>query len=283
MKKYILTPILFLFVLKGYCYSPDNHAIITQMAVDYLNEHVRTDYIAEDEAKNMIEGNKSEDESKLKLPFRLFNFHFYHPSKWKRIMGLTVGSIDRRFNRITKRCLRKTSSSKYFFHIGEILHHLQDYTNPAHVVPVFHLKDAFDKQLIASTSSCDTFKIAYDAKPKKKYDKFFLDPIANQTLQSMKDSFDVVKSRKGNTEVISVDWTSFWQPSKVFWFGRYGKINRKRGLFKSDHYGENNIVIGKTTYTIDPQLYKEYSEQQICLAVMETARFIYFAKERMQK
>ncbi len=281
MKKIILF-ITFIITTNAFSYSEGNHALITQYAIDYLNEKYGCDFITEDEAKKLIKGNTSEDHFGHKWSIRLWNQHFYSPLKpvvyWERNK-----SIDVRFERIAERCFRKSGKKKYYYYIGEILHHIQDVTNPAHVVPVCHggkIKDRFDEQNVTRyftmPSSIDT-TLVYNAP----YLKSILKPIAVKTLKSLDNEFDIKIINNTVENNKTVDWKVFWEEDKNQWFGKYGQLgaaNKVKGK-KTDNYLKCTIIKGDTTYIIEPKVYTKYSTAQIELAVIQTAQFIYYAKK----
>lgn len=268
-------------------YSKRNHAIITQYAINFLNKKYGANFITKTEAKQIIKGNLSEDHFGKKWLIRLWNQHFYNPlkskSNWKRSK-----SIDVRFERIAKRLFRKRNSKKINYLIGEIIHHIQDVTNPAHVVPVYHggnIKDRFDEQEI---SQFDFFKdnISIDTSYvyNQPYLQSILKPIAIKTLKSIDQRFVVQVKRNNIARKKSIDWNYFWEGDNNQWFGHYGKLgipsNKKT---KFDNYLKDSIQIGKTTFIIDKKTYAEYSTKQIKIAIIQTAQFIYYMKNLQKK
>lgn len=256
-------------------YNKKNHAIITRCAIEFLNKYVHPDFITEAEANKIIKGNVSEDRNLFKHAIRLWNQHFYNPLKpiefWKRSK-----SIDVRFERIAKRWFNRIGSDKYFNSIGEIIHHIQDCTNPAHVVPVFHggiLKDNFDEQDITpylpgsitidtNSNYVNPFLIA------------ILKPVALQTLAALHDPFKVHVEQNDSAYSQTIDWAYYWQSNPNGWFGKYGLLG--------NNYLKENIVLQDVKYTIVNNYYAQYSSKQIEMAVLRTAEFIYFAKKRLQ-
>jgi hypothetical protein len=268
-------------------YSKQNHAIITQFAIKFLNKKYGSNFITEIEAKQIIKGNLSEDHFGKKWLIRLWNQHFYNPlkskSNWKRSK-----SIDVRFERIAKRLFRKKNSKKFNYLIGEIIHHIQDVTNPAHVVPVYHggsIKDQFDEQDISKYGFLiDEISIDTSYLYNQPYLLSVLKPTAIKTLKSIEQRFDIKVKRNNTVSKKSIDWNYFWEEDNNQWFGRYGKLgspNNKKTKF--DNYLKENIQIGKTTYIIDKDIYREYSIKQIKIAIVQTAQFIYYMKTYKNK
>ena len=264
-------------------YSPENHAIITQLAINYLNNKYGECFISEQESRALIKGNIREDKSLIKFPIRPFNQHFYNPLKMK-ILRPRGASIDARFERIAKRCLQKKNSKRFFFKVGEILHHIQDVTNPAHVVPVYHgpgRKDSFDNQELLSYQPIhhinDTVK-SY----KPPYLNSILMPIAVLTLNQIKTKFDVDVEINGETSQRSIDWGYFWKDNPNSWFGTYGYLGApaKHNSRYMDNYLKCLIIKDGATYYIDKSIYDDLSLKQLQLAVSKTAEFILYAKKQ---
>jgi len=150
MEKVLVFIFLLTAVLSGFAYNTTNHEVITQQAIYLLNNTYCPDFISEDEAKMIIKGNVSEDANVFKGIIRVFNQHFYNPLKDEKHRK-RFSSINKRFERIAKRWFMRKSSRKYFKYVGEIVHHIQDATNPSHVVPVNHVlnvKDKFDEHYL---------------------------------------------------------------------------------------------------------------------------------------
>ncbi len=279
-----LRQVLFIFFFSfnlflGYSYNKPNHRIITKLAIDYLNEHY-PGYISDKEARKIIRGNISEDGWNLKAIIRWWNQHFYAPQKtknWSR-----PKSIDVRFNRIAQRCFDRVNSRRYFHYVGEIVHHIQDVTNPSHVIPVFHFtnpKDRFDHQ-----PNLGSLVIKPSINTQVKYQAPFklaiLSPTAQQTLKNLDSKFDVTITKDGKSVKKQIDWSYFWKENPNAWFGCYGSIGAPLKGEHHDYYGRTIIVKGATHYEIEKSVYDEFSTQQLQLAVAKTAEFIYHAKQR---
>jgi len=275
--------VLSLYVpLSGFAYNTSNHEAITQQAIYLLNYSYCLDFITPQEAKMIIKGNVSEDANALKGLTRAINQHFYNPLKankyWKRIYSITV-----RFERIATRCFKRIDSKKYFKYVGEIIHHIQDATNPSHVVPVYHgpgLKDKFDEHYLAcyfpKRVVIDTM-MSY----KSTYLTSTLKPVAIKTLEAIRDSFEIYVMRSGVCVQQKIDWSSFWKENPTCWFGQYGRLGQpdKCAGENIDNYFLSTIQKGDTTFFIDKCIYDDFSRKQVELAVIETARFLYYAKK----
>jgi hypothetical protein len=286
MKKNLLLIIFTFYSVAVLAYSECNHAFITQCAIDLLNKKFGSEYISPKEAKEIINGNCSEDHFGLKWSVRLWNQHFYNPLKPKKYYK-RVHSIDVRFERIAKRCFKRKSSSKYYFSIGEISHHIQDVTNPAHVVRIYHggkLKDNFDEQYV-SPFFPNKIEIDTTLSYKAPFHRSILAPTAIKTLGSINAQFEVKIKTTNDSISKTINWSYFWEDNPTDWFGKYGILggpgNSKKT--KTDNYLSEKIQHGDAIYYIDKKDYDNYSSQQIELAVVQTAQFIYYAKSLEQQ
>lgn len=268
-------------------YNSDNHRIITERAVKYLNEKF-PGFVTEDEARQLLKGNISEERFGLKWLNRPFRQHFYNPEKDENLRRKWK-SINKHFNSISTKLQDKKSSRRFFYSLGEVIHYIQDMTNPAHVVPVYHggccMKDKFDEQNLSNVPPPMT-SISVNRDFYKPFDKSILGPVASETLNRLKIEFDVRRTRKVNdhevSDVIVADWSYFWKADDDGWFGEYGSLghpNGKPGGF-SDNFSETRIERGTVVYEIEESVYVDFTEDQISLAVLKTAEFIYFAKTK---
>ena len=262
-------------------YTPENHSLITQAAIDYLNDKYAYDFISKEEAEKIIKGNVSEDRLWYKWFVRLFNHHFYNPFKPLKLRT-SFRSIQVRFDRISKRAFRKIQSKKYFYRVGELLHHVQDLSNPAHSVPVYHFKnptDQFDGQDLIKTFKFES-EIDTNTRYTSPYHASILKPVAQQTLQNIQDKFEIKVQIAGAQSTKIIDWTYFWKENPNRWFGCYGYLGAPYKGEKSDNYLQDTIQKGDTLYHIDSTIYRAFSKKQYDLAVKKTAEFIYYAKMR---
>lgn len=270
--KNLLFIILLFFPFSGIPYNIKNHKLITRKAIELLNKIYGPNYITAYEAKQIIRGNLSEDKLNSKWITRPFNQHFYNPVKkkqyWKRSK-----SIDKRFERLESRFNKRINKNKYYYSAGEIIHHLQDETVPAHVVPIFHWglkKDMFDEQPIRELLPANIEKEEV-INLNTEYALQLLKEVTIQTLNNMHQKFTAEISNAKEKEFVTVDWSYFWKESSKGWFGEYGVLG--------NHYLNDTIKVKDKKYIIDKNIYKDFSRQQLNLAVSYTAKFIRYAKE----
>lgn len=281
MKKIFLVLLSLYIPLSGFAYNTSNHEAITQQAIYLLNASYCCDFITPDEAKMIIKGNVSEDKNVFKWPARIFNQHFYNPLKESKFRK-RIHSINVRFERIAKRFFKRINSKKYFRSVGEIIHHIQDATNPSHVVPVYHgfnVKDKFDEHYLAcyfpKRVEIDTMKCYYST-----YLPAMLNPVAERTLEAIKQNFEIDVMHKEVFVKRLINWSAYWNDNPKDWFGQYGYIGKpdKCAGENIDNYFVSKIIKGDTTYYINRCIYDDFSRKQTEMAVIETAQFLFYAK-----
>ena len=270
--KNVLFIVLLYLPLSGMAYNIKNHERITRKAIELLNKKYGANYITGYEAKQIIRGNLSEDKFNSKWLIRPFNQHFYNPLKekqyWKRNK-----SIDRRFEKLQRNFTGRVNKSKYYYSIGEIIHHLQDETVPAHVVPIFHWvfkKDKFDEQQVQELLPVN-LDLEEVIGQNNDYASQLLKKVTIQTLNNIRQKFNVEIRTIKEKELASIDWSYFWKENPKGWFGEYGIFGNR--------YLNDTIEVNDKKYIIDNNIYKTFSRQQLNLAVSYTARFIQYAKE----
>lgn len=169
---------------------------------------------------------------------RLRNYHFYDrrhergDSIGRGLLGLK--HMHRRFRKLTAEALLADGAVR----LGRIIHHLQDVTVPAHVVPVFHggplRGDPIDGMVIDSArivppDSCADIDLGVDFRA-------MLDSTAELTLARLEVGIPGT----------SLQWHRFWEnPSPGKSFGRY--VRPKFGDSLRD-VCEDSCEVSKETY-----------------------------------
>jgi len=136
--------------------KPGDHQKITRKAVELFMAHDQGDFSAllQRYIDDIIDGSKDADTKPLHI--RSTNWHFYRANdllqpiriKILGLMPLTIYPtsdhiLKLRIEQLQKEC-RKGASDDLFNLAGRILHHTQDMSTPAHVVPVYHGLDVLD-------------------------------------------------------------------------------------------------------------------------------------------
>ncbi len=187
--------------------------------------------------------------------------HFFNPFKhlnmWRYDSSVRISRLES--------ALRKDGAAGNFdgflvyAHLGHAIHHLQDMTVPAHVVPVEHwLHDGFEVYAfngdISSGLTCDELKKAH-VEPDL---NSLLVSVAKKTLSQVA-ALNVKILRNGEPEILS--GTAFWQQSTNNDFGQYGVLG--------NHFGQDTFTVGGVTYTVPhaQAIYSQFKQQQMKAAV----------------
>lgn len=279
MKVLICISFLFLFVVKGFSFSKENHRLITERAIELLLKKYGRDYLSAKEIEKIINGNLSEERLNFKSIIRPYNRHYFNPDKDSSLQD-GYSSINVRFDRLVAEFYGNHGNSGYDRSIGEIIHFIQDAASPVHVVPIDHCSgemDAFDSQEL------DTL-LPYGLMEEKflqctmEYPQYLLEKLSRKTLKNLDNKFLVLVEDGSRTYEDSLGWTAFWQKDSSQWFGSYGFLGESTEDEETDNFLKTEITKNGKTYHIEPAAYAEFTKRQLDLAVLYTARFIYFAK-----
>lgn len=187
--------------------------------------------------------------------------HFFNPFKhlnmWRYDSSVRISRLES--------ALRKDGAAGNFdgflvyAHLGHAIHHLQDMTVPAHVVPVEHwLHDGFEVYSfngnISSGLSCDDLK---NARVEPDLNSLLVS-VAKKTLSQVA-ALNVKILRNGEPEIVS--GTSFWQPSTNNDFGHYGVLG--------NHFGQSSFSANGARYVVPraQAVYSNFKQQQMKAAV----------------
>jgi len=244
--------------------KPDDHRKITHKSIQIYHKHAQTSFSSQlvNNTNKIERGAKWEDTTP---PYtRITNWHFYKQNKklqpttvyFLKIIPLPViPTSERRICNLT--CKLKSSSPKLQAKtIGRILHHIQDMSTPAHVVPIYHgpkLHDSFEDYSIKHSDS-ELLNIDIDT---NEYESICSDSdfnimsiynsAANETLNYLYDNPENTFVLKNGEQGV---WNMFWKRcsddtmnctshpyDKVKGFGCYGPYGQKYGI--SDDIGHD--------------------------------------------
>jgi Zinc dependent phospholipase C len=220
----------------SFAYKPFNHEYITEKAIQLLEDQYKI-VLTKQQKHDIIIGNLSQDYKPLS---RSYLWHFYavdNPS-FNKIKHF--GSIKSYLGGLTS----SANNSKHFnfLILGKIIHYVQDFTCPPHVVPVFHSsKDNFDA-IDRKQFKIDKISQLVTIKMNKSNIDSFLFTTAQTTFERCKDTFEVQVTNGSTKQMQQINWLSFWIPNK----------NKKLG-----HYGFSTQDNKKKIGTINLKLHKE--------------------------
>ena len=273
--------------------KPGDHQKITRKAVQLFIAHSPGNFSAllQDYLDDIVDGSKDADTKPLHI--RSTNWHFYRANdllqpiqiKILGLMPLTIYPtsdhiLKLRIEQMHKEC-RKGASDDLFNLVGRILHHTQDMSTPAHVVPVYHgldvldlvedalnVRDSFEdhsetvSERTLATMNIDSERFSeITASPCDLFSNY--DSAARRTLKLLYEGSTSTFSATVNGEGRQLPWSLFWQPwtpdlhddASLHGFGQYGILGR--------HFGQPDIRVGDDHYHISTDVYDAFYRQQI--------------------
>ena len=278
MRIFLIFSLILCALSDASAFSKENHRLITERAIELLQKKYGEDYLSEKEIEQIIKGNLSEESFNFKALIRPFNKHYFNPDKdstlWQR-----NNSIDVRFERLVAEFYGQHGRAGFHRSIGEIIHFIQDAASPSHVVPIAHKekKDRFDSQQISHLLPNELMEEKY-LQCTAEYPQFLMEKLSRKTLEGLKGKFAVNIEVQGGKVQDSLSWSAFWQQSSTSWFGDYGFLGKSGNKATTDNFLQGEIETGGKIYHIHPSTYDTFTKHQLDLAVLYTARFIYFAK-----
>jgi hypothetical protein len=230
----------------GHTFQLEEHDRITMQAYrEFIACH--PEVAKQVDVGDLIQSNEGEDLDLVQK--ELFFSHYFNPFKtlsmWR---GTSMDRVQALLPRIRECRGRAEDAAEQWSIMGQIIHHMQDMTVPAHVVPVRHsFWDGFESVRyggdISSGWSCQEMdqQAAADLPA-------LLRGVAKQTLQSIRN----------------------WRPGVTFWlesaddgFGSYGEAGNNFGVsdFVTDAGNSMHVAAAE---------YRGYKQTQMRLAVRAT-------------
>ena len=158
-----------------------------------------------------------------------------------------------------------TYSSDEVGDLGHLIHHFQDATVPAHVVPVAHsFWDGFEtfdfKGDISSGLTCDQIAAFSDTDLET-----ILHDTAVQTLQFVRASVvNITATTDGIDNQIAASLSAFWIESADNNFGQYGYLG--------NNFGKAKFTVNEINYSVPADFAPTFKQHQMRAAVVATLR-----------
>ena len=125
--------------------NKDDHRKITQFTTKYFEHLFTSEFIKllKEKGSLIAEGSKKEDEGVFT---RKMNWHFYRAENSPYLKPFLFGGIHpssrKRFIEhatiLTEKVNTNNNVKSIFLLAGRIIHHIQDMSTPAHVIPIYH-------------------------------------------------------------------------------------------------------------------------------------------------
>lgn len=247
---------------ESFAYHLDDHRAITQQAFKEIATCFPKSSALLD-IQWLVTGDLDEDTDLVTKWF--FYSHYFNPYKH---LAMARGDSAARVRNLSAYLTPGTSNSLDVSEIedlGHLIHHFQDMTVPAHVVPVSHgFFDGFESFQfagdIASGMSCDQIAALAESDLQT-----ILRETAIQTLASVREnSVDVVAVTNGIENHLNLGLSAFWMESPNDRFGDYGILG--------NNFGKSNFVLDGVEYRVSPQFAPDFKQRQLRLAVVATLR-----------
>ena len=292
----------------------NDHAKITSYVLEKLNE-MRADKlkaVPEDSRQLIIQGAVNEDEF-LHGPGRINNWHFYASEEspyFKPFYAYLLFKIypssrhlyTLRADSFSALLEKPDENKKKLFDLsGRLLHHIQDMSTPAHVIPIYHgptmlpllfpsTQDGFE--IYSRTVIEDELKkitipdAVFEGNIKQKDWISLYDHTASDTIQYLQsDAAKFTALVDGNSASVSLDL--FWQKynedeardtdTRKAGFGGYGPFGEK--------FGSEEILVAQvvsSTIEIRLKYYQHIYSDLLKKMVCDTIRCIQFVEKNLQ-
>jgi hypothetical protein len=257
--KYALIAIL--FSIQAFGYSIEFHGKLSALSFKVLKSCGLNSSL---DSNLVIESSIDEDTDPYKawgVFSRIWNWHFYGEGFWQQ-KSSSKYSLNKTFSRRWKDLLTLRDQAfliqdpiqqkKEISNIaGALAHYIQDVTNPAHIVPIYHgpgRLDSFDYYTLKNNDyNFFSQKICEDILrfSKLKSISDILKMVAFATFQNMKKEFIFLENDTARKIMFSKAYWQYPQASTDF-FGRYGEFGNSFG--ETDLDDRKNIKIDQAVF-----------------------------------
>ena len=295
---------------KGECkyqMKAKDHVQLTRKTLEVFDELSQDDFSAELlKTRHEVEiGAEREDFSPLYT--RITNWHFYKQNEhlcpgvvyFLTFLPLKVTPtseliLTQRIGELLQ-ILHTGSPRRLGRAIGRILHHIQDMSSPAHVVPVYHdpqLQDSFEeyscRNIAPTLKSIDITRKDLDGIHAEKQANIFqiYCNAANTTLKYLFEDHESRFTLNSESEVLKMGWDLFWkrandvrddcwrQPYKALpGFGCYGPLG--------GNYGDATVDLKGKVCRIDPETFRKLYRWVVRKQLIDSLRTLIAVKSLM--
>ncbi len=290
--------------------KPGDHQKITRRAIELYQLHCPGPFSGHLNryAEDIVEGSKEADTKPLTI--RATNWHFYpanerlKPIK-TRLLGLMPITIyptsdhilRRRIDELDKE-IRKGISDDIFNLVGRILHHIQDMSTPAHVVPVYHgldvldlvedeinVRDSFEEYSERNIDSVlggiivDHARFQELVHAPQPPDALY-DHAARRTLKTLYGPDQGFQARVNGVSA-RLGWDSYWCPwssdetdeASLHGFGSYGPLGHA--------FGKSHVLVEDTRYEIPAQACAQLYRTQLSCMIFDSLVVLAHVQQRL--
>ena len=230
------------------------------------------------EVRYVVRRNVAESERSVLR--RMFQWRYYDRSQKQRtLLGLIETRLHRHYNENVRELERADSLSKRYSTLGTLVHHLQQVTVPAHVVPIFYLRvwplasgdrlDEYPLDLPALEAAVGTL-----CEPLFATDSNDLKALLTSTAEATRAAI------RAPIPGMPASWTEFWQsdgdPGD---FGDYGSAGNNFGDAARFRCGPRRRA---HCHLVDNDpIYAEFALQRHLDAVLATMRAMLIVQRSM--
>jgi hypothetical protein len=250
-----------------------DHEYITKKAIQNLTQcGLLPSNWAPELEQEIIQANDNED---LNLIRKWTHYsHYYNPNKnidmVREDSSATVGEALESINTNLARGTLDSDVPQMYSDLGRIIHHLQDASVPAHVVPVSHfLSDGFESLPIQDPGTVDAGLCQQLAQMSVQDPLLTLRETAIRTLDSLSQSF--YYSQAGQLQ------QSTW--GQVFWVTDPGPEFGVYGIF-GNNFGRSQFKTAKgIPVNVQPEVFDAFKWNLVESAVLATERAFLWLKQ----
>jgi hypothetical protein len=264
--------------------NASHHDVFTKNAIQLYCQ-----YVGEETGKRLAENAKwisrlSEKEDTAPWVQRGLNWHFFRSNDDIDMPGVVKKTSEFRLKKLVKRFFRQLNEEisllGCYDTVGRILHHIQDMSCPAHVVPVYHADYILERKPDSMEKEFDRFiksiNIEYDRQmvndvcvDREPYDIY--KDAASITLRLIDSGF--IEGTDSNGQKNALPFKKFWMP-----YDELDSAVKHKGF---STYGEYKNTFGKSEvgpnkYIVTDSEYMKFYEKIYRSAVLDSVKALHY-------